>query len=410
MFCSFSRFALTVCSIAWLSVPLAAQDDHWTLLQDRQLRLSSLDLIANDVSDPEPPSFEPVIRVESRPSHGVLLESSHGDWIYVPDRRFFGIDGFTYSWDGPDGPVTGEVELLVTPWITPLAGPFGLLSSPEPGASDGVGYYNSHSGTFYFCPVEGASDSSLSAFQSLSCDTYRFPEFKAGWLPLIGSWRDADDRLLADRPGLYDPVARTVYLLDEDVSGSCKTCTEPIPALPLTVIDRFQLQDPDRSALIPVSADFSRDGADTVVFYRPAERRFVEVPGWTTLATTLADSMLWPLTVPDPDGFGEPAVFDLRNGQLDLLLQNTWVQLDSSSESLVIARREPSGLIYQVYDPWSHGLTAALRVSISGEEPCVISGTQILRFPNDPDPPPNGPASQPEIPGESGSSAGPCAD
>ena len=404
---------LVACLILWLAAPLAAQDDHWTLLQDQQLRFTPFDLIANDTSDPDLITFEPVVTLGPRPAHGDLFESG-GDLFYIPDRGFFGIDSFTYSWNGPTGVITGVVELLVTPWITPFSGPFGLPSLPGNEQVEGVGYYNSHSGTFYFCPIgpptEPPTVLSLSASRHLTCRPYRYSEFKPGWLPLIGNWQDSQGNPLPNRPGLYDPISRTVYLLDEDLSGDCKTCSESIPALSLVVIDQFEFHDPDLSALIPIATDLNHNGIDSIIFFRPSERRFIDVPGLTTLTTTLDDSILWPMNVPDRDGFDEPAVFDRLTGQLDLVIPSTWIGLGSNSANLVIARRVESSIIYRLYDATAHGLTGAERVWPSAVGPCVISGTQILRFPSDPDPPPHGTgtAPDPEPPGDLPSGDAPC--
>ncbi len=375
---SFVTRFLTSLIISWISLPLLAQDDFWALLQEQPFEFTVADLIANDPRDDAGlDDVEPHITIEPEPSKGVLTRSGN-QFSYQPKAYFFGIDTFRYSWIGPSGPIEGVVELFVAPWFTPLAGPMGLLGPNEDPGPEGIGYYNSHSGTFYFCLLPSG--------QAMDCTPYRYPGFKPGWLPLLGTWQTQTGQFRPNRPGLYDPVARRIYLLDEN-PADCQTCSD---ARPLQVLDQFELDSANPSAVIPIAADLDRGGIDSVAFFRPSERRFDDTSGSSALDPELEDLTLWPLTVPDEYGFDELAVFGQESGDLNVLApQREPARLRSGTASLATARQVGSMVAYGVYDACDHSLLE-LRLEWSEIDRPVRSGTQILQFPNDPDPPPSG--------------------
>lgn len=382
-----SAFLLT-----WLPSPSVAQDDFWALLQEQPLIVTVAELIANDLSASSSIGLNPVglpeIDITRSPAHGVLTIDG-GEIVYQPNQHFFGVDSFRYSWTHSAEVIEGEVELFVAPWITPLAGPMGLLDPGTDPGPDGLGYYNSMSGIFYFCPLSPAP--LPDGF--LTCVTYHYPDAEPGWLPLLGTWETGAGLYRPNRPGLYDPTSRRVYLLDEDStglgsSGSSATRT-------LVVIEQFELGGTKPRAVIPIAADLDGAGTDAVVSFLPGEHRF-EADLLEIAASP--DDRLWPMAVPSTTAFEQLAVFDLDTGLLQTGATKTPMPLWARAASLATARLDGSTVVHEVYDAARHALSTSKPTCPPGDGPTDPDGTQVVRFPNDPDPPPNVPVALCEQP------------
>lgn len=379
-----SAVAALICLVPLVMQPQAtmAQDDFRSVLQDQSLELSIDDLIDNDGADLE---SLPTITIEAPPTHGSLIPSDAA-WVYTPSSRFFGVDAFDYAWISDKGErIEARVELLVVPWIVPLAGEMGLIDGAggSLGESEGIGYYNSHSGIFYLCAEN----------LHFECSALRYPEVEPGWLPVLGSWRDHNGQVYSGRPGLYDPEDRRLLLLDEvsseDRPASCQGCGAAGATRQLHVIASIDVSAVSATS-VPIAADLDGDGIDTVLFFDLERRRFAP-SGWIA-STTLDDAQLWPLAMADTAGRDAVAVYGRQSGHIEKLgaepqIEHAWVGVSS----LPTARRLGSRAIREVYDVRFHGLSEFPPVWVSDDDGrCVPSGTQTVRFPSDPDPPPSG--------------------
>ena len=111
--------------------PVAA-DDSFATSEDNSLRISTIDLLANDSDvdgDTLTVNFTPI----SGPANGTLSVNSVGSFRYTPDADFNGTDSFTYEiTDGNGLTSTAVVNITVTPVNdTPTISPITLTSIAE---------------------------------------------------------------------------------------------------------------------------------------------------------------------------------------------------------------------------------------------------------------------------------------
>lgn len=376
------------------AAPAAAQDDFLQLPQAHSLTITVAQLTANDTSPDAPaPLLPPTLALHRPPVHGVLTLSG-STVTYRGNDDFFGLDHFSYSWrDGWGQTFEADVYLLVVPWIVPIVGPM-----PGSGSMDGVGYYNSVSGTFYLCPRLRSWPSAL------DCSAYRYPGAQPGWIPVWGDWASSEGRVYAGRPGLYDPSTSTFHLLDFDGADTCPRCSRP-GSLVLVESSGEVVKPGPR---VPVAVDLDGDGLDSLVFFDLRTRTF----SFRDLAPSLRDERLWPLAVPasgvreatvhgdgddrpgpgpGPDGL---AVYSPSSGRYEAVTGGEGVRsLGAGVSSLATARRlgdaTGAAVILEIYEASLHGLALTPWQGPSLDD-CIPSGTQLLQFPSDPDPPPGG--------------------
>ncbi len=345
----------------------------WSVLQDTVLELAVSDLV------PEGESGEPVVvAVEVPPSRG-SFEKSGSSYRYRPEPHFFGRDALTYSWgQGFGGRQPVEVEILVTPWIVPL-----VTTATAAGSAtiDDIGYYNSHSGTFYLCVELLGGD--------LRCAAHRYAPFSPGWIPLFGTWRDSQGTIYPDRPALYDPDGRRMLLLDYHQGETCATCQDDVPAHPLDLIEEIPA---GAASSVPVVADLDGDGVDSVVFFQLRDRHYpAQGSIYQGIYPSLSDERLWPLAVPQSDGTDALGVYGPDSGWWEILHghQPQASELWFGEASQAVARFVGAGVrAVEAYDLRTHSL------SPTRPDPCT-SGGQVVRFPVDPDPPPTDPGGAP---------------
>lgn len=343
------------------------------MLQDTVLDLSLADLVPESGS-----GASAVVVVEVAPSRGTFEEDG-SSFRYRPEPRFFGRDTLIYSWaEGFGSRVRVEVEILVVPWMVPL------VTTPSvsglPGADD-IGYYNSHSGTFYLCAEALDGD--------LRCAAHRYGQFSPGWIPLFGTWRDSEGAIYPNRPALYDPDGERLLLLDYHSGETCSTCHDDVPVHPLVLIEETPAAG---AGMVPVAADLDGDGVDAVIFFQLRGRYYpAQGPVYQEVHPSLSDERLWPLAVPQSDGTDALAVYGPDSGWWEVLhgLESQASELWFGEASQATARFLGAGApVIEAYDLRSHSLSAIQ------PDPCT-SGGQVVRFPVDPDPPPTDPGGAP---------------
>lgn len=359
---------------------LAPRPDSLSGLQAQELHFSTAQLLANDITAGAFPP--PAVSLDSPPQYGTILQN--GDtWTYRPNANFFGLDTFTYRLTTTLGTsALGTVEVLVVPFRSPLG-----VSPETPGGRDRVGYYNSASGVFYLCETGSA------VAGRLQCSGHRYPGTGQGWLPLMGDWRGSWGSLDRAHPALFDPATREILWLDYAPAAPCADCPSGVHALAL--IGREAAGTTTRgTTAIPVVADLDSDGDDEIAWYDPVERTFLApVKLKRTPSPTLPDERLWPFAAPQTLGGDVLGVYAPASGYRELLGGEALDvgELWRSSASLASGRRFGSGgAALEVYDQHGHLLSAVAPewVFIDGE--CVPTGTLVLRFPDDPEPPPGG--------------------
>ena len=90
----YSNAATVTITVEAVNHPPVAVDDAYVTDEDVFLSITSSSLLANDY-DPEP--FDTLsVELVTEPQHGFLMFHSEGNFEYIPDTDWFGIDTFTY--------------------------------------------------------------------------------------------------------------------------------------------------------------------------------------------------------------------------------------------------------------------------------------------------------------------------
>ncbi|MEO1370705.1 MAG: hypothetical protein AAFX50_26275, partial [Acidobacteriota bacterium] len=220
-----------------------------------------------------------------------------------------------------------------------------------------------------------------------------------GWIPLWGNWVSSKGWVREGRPALYDPSTSTFHLLDF-VDDPCTYCPGPEPLA--LVESSTDLAKP--GPRVPVAADLDGDGLDGLVFFDLRTETFT----YRDLTPSLRGERLWPFAIPPGGAQAAPhtvdrpdrpglevdalAVYSPRSGRYEVLTGGAGVrQLGAGVSSLPTVRHlgHPSSgaVTFEVYDASMHGLRPAGSLHTILDD-CIPSGTQLLQFPSDPDPPP----------------------
>ncbi|HPD17106.1 MAG TPA: Ig-like domain-containing protein [Planctomycetota bacterium] len=95
------------------NTPPVAGDDSYAIAEDQPLDVPAPGVLSNDTdANGDPLTAAPL----SLPSHGTLLLSASGAFLYVPDANFSGADSFTYTVsDGKGGSDTATVTITISP-------------------------------------------------------------------------------------------------------------------------------------------------------------------------------------------------------------------------------------------------------------------------------------------------------
>ncbi|HMB52006.1 MAG TPA: Ig-like domain-containing protein [Thermoanaerobaculia bacterium] len=241
------RFAAGLALVLCLAAPAAAvkpaaNPDHLVVVEGQALTFAPEELLANDVvGDPY------VFFLDQLPAHGSLsCAASSCTYVPLPDR--YGVDRFRYGFQSGSEVRVAEVEVWVSPLLTPVAGDWN-----GDGLTD-VGWFHAARLDFHFS-VLSLQGTSLD-IEETNCARPPLPAGAEGWIPVVGDW-DGD---LEDDVALFDPSTRTFHPFD------LKTW-ELVPSAP------FQHPDPGFGGL-PVAGDWDAAGGDELGLFLPQANLF----------------------------------------------------------------------------------------------------------------------------------------
>ena len=244
-----------VCSAA----PHELNDDYLLAVEEKTLRFTASDLLANDsVGD----GLE-WIEIVDGPTLGNLAqiggrEGGVAEYFYTPSTVVAATwDSFTYRpLNSAFEAEPATVRIRVQPARRPLGGRWQTTTCHESscpitgvlGEGAEIGWYHSVTAVFELCDWQGN--------QLLNCRFLAVPPAyrSAGLEPLIGDW-DGDTW---DEPGVFDPSTGNLHLFDLVMEGSEATLPDKLVLLasgPLGPKGSLAVNGVFESGLVPVPVD-----------------------------------------------------------------------------------------------------------------------------------------------------------